>query len=70
MTEEEFLSALEKLMKQYPAFTMDRGTVTGDIILRRNELGKTSARAQTMAAAFKSIMRNDSKKPQSGGGWV
>ena len=36
---------------------MDRGTVTGDIILRRNQLGKTGARAQTMAALFKSIMR-------------
>jgi hypothetical protein len=70
VTEEEFLTALEKLMKQYPAFTMDRGTITGDIILRRNELGKTSVRAQTMAAAFKSIMRNDAKKSQSGGGWV
>ena len=57
-------------MRLYPAFTIDRGTVTGDIILRRNELGKTSARAQTMAAAFKSIMSSDPKKPRGGGGWV
>ena len=56
-------------MKLYPAFTMDRQTIAGDIILRRNDLGKTSARAQTMAAAFKSIMAADPKKP-SGGGWV
>ena len=57
-------------MRLYPAFTMDRQTVAGDIILRRNELGKTSARAQTMAAALKSIMNADPKKPRSGGGWV
>lgn len=69
MTEAEFFIELEKLMKQYPAFTMDRQTIAGDIILRRNDLGKTSARAQTMAAAFKSIMSADPKKP-NGGGWV
>lgn len=70
MTEAEFFIELEKLMKLYPAFTMDRQTIAGDIILRRNDLGKTSARAQTMAAAFKSIMNADPKKPRSGGGWV
>ena len=70
MTEAEFLHELEKLMKLYPAFTLDHGTATGDIILRRNELGKTSARAKTMAAALKSIMNSDPKKPRSGGGWV
>lgn len=70
MTEAEFFTELEKLMKLYPAFTMDRQTIAGDIILRRNELGKTSARAQTMAAAFKSIMNSDPKKPRSGGGWM
>jgi hypothetical protein len=70
VTEAEFFNELEKLMRLYPAFTMDRATVTGDIILRRNDYGKTSARAQTMAAAFKSIMSSDPKKPRGGGGWV
>ena len=70
MTEAEFFAELEKLMKLYPAFTMERQTIAGDVILRRNELGKTRARAQTMAAAFKSIMASDPKKARSGGGWV
>lgn len=58
MVEEEFLSAVEKFKKHYTAFTMDRGTVTGDIILRRNELGKAMQSAIPIAPSSNGTVRS------------
>jgi hypothetical protein len=69
MKEDEFIRSLEALLQRCPDFMLERSTPDGDIVLRRMKKTVTSERSRALAAAFKGIMRSDSKTPR-GGGWI
>jgi hypothetical protein len=68
VTEPEFIAALKDIVDRCPLYAMEHDRAAGEIVLRLKERRRTSAGAQAMAKALKSLMSADRKKV--GGGWV
>lgn len=68
MTEEQFLAALQTLVRKYDGYDVRGPDRHGDIVLRKRDRKSRNESHQAIAMAFRGIMEPDPRK--RGGGWV
>lgn len=68
MTEEQFLAALQTLVRKYAGYDVRGPDRHGDIVLRKRDRKSRNESHQAIAMAFRGIMEPDPRK--RGGGWV
>ena len=68
MTEEQFLAALQTLVRKYEGYDVRGPDRHGDIVLRKRDRKSRNESHQAIAMAFRGIMEPDPRK--RGGGCV
>ena len=68
MTEEQFLAALQTLVRKYEGYDVRGPDRHGDMVLRKRDRKSRNESHQAIAMAFRGIMEPDPRK--RGGGWV
>ena len=68
MTEEQFLAALQTLVRKYEGYDVRGPDRHGDIVLRKRDRKSRNESHQAIAMAFRGIIEPDPRK--RGGGWV